>query len=485
MKHVWINPMFFAASLLLGFFAASHAFAEADAVDTAISDVKKKLHDIEASKVPSEPVATSAKAEEKKPHRKKVKKTRDKDKDKDKDKAPKAEASGTPRPEPVAKTAAPVATPDRAAAAEAPSALKWQFVSKYQFVHVSRSGSSPESFHLENVDAKFDLDLDAAMGWKGWRLRTYVLGNFGGAPSAVAGDAQGSSNIEAAGDFVKIYEAHVEKSFADGAFSVLAGLRDLNADFYANDAAGLFLNSSFGVGTELAHTGVNGPSIFPTTATAIVIKSSSQAGFYMNAGAFDAVAGDLKKPLQSHFHYDPADGVLSITEAGFSAAAPDDKLIAATKVAIGMWQYSHPVAQISDEAAQDVNYGSYGIVETALPLRSSLFVRHGFANPRVNIIASNTAWGFTKSGILKSNGGDVIGLAVTEAAFGQQWAETQQDDARLSAGNRETAIELTWRIPVIEHVTVQPDFQHIARPSGVKNQGGPVNVGSVRIDFEF
>lgn len=47
------------------------------------------------------------------------------------------------------------------------------------------------------------------------------------------------------------------------------GLYDLNSEFDALDDAGLFINSAFGVGTDIGLTGVNGPSIFPVTSLAV------------------------------------------------------------------------------------------------------------------------------------------------------------------------------------------------------------------------
>ena len=42
-------------------------------------------------------------------------------------------------------------------------------------------------------------------------------------------------------------------------FSALFGRYDLNSEFYRLQSAGLFLNSSFGIGPEFSLSGQNGP----------------------------------------------------------------------------------------------------------------------------------------------------------------------------------------------------------------------------------
>ena len=84
------------------------------------------------------------------------------------------------------------------------------------------------------------------------------LNIHGGQPSDFAGDAQGVSNL-AAPSRSRIEEAWIQQTLFDERASVLVGRYDLSSEFYRTQSAGLFLNSSFGIGPEFSQ---NGPSIY-------------------------------------------------------------------------------------------------------------------------------------------------------------------------------------------------------------------------------
>jgi hypothetical protein len=117
---------------------------------------------------------------------------------------------------------------------------------------------------LDDLQVFGDLDLDKAVGWKGATAHFELLNNSGAMPNDDAGTLQGVDNIEVTRQRARLFEAWVEQGFGDKG-SVRAGLYDLNSEFYANDSAGLLLAPAFGIGSELAATGPNGPSIFPST----------------------------------------------------------------------------------------------------------------------------------------------------------------------------------------------------------------------------
>jgi porin len=62
------------------------------------------------------------------------------------------------------------------------------------------------------------------------------------------------SNIDAS-DAWKIYEAWLKQSLFQDRLPVLAGLYDLNSEFDVIESAGLFLNSSHGIGADYSQTG--------------------------------------------------------------------------------------------------------------------------------------------------------------------------------------------------------------------------------------
>ena len=74
---------------------------------------------------------------------------------------------------------------------------------------------------------------------------------------------------------MKLYEAWFEQTLFDDRLSFKAGLYDLNTEFDVVETAGLFINSSHGIGPDFSQSGVNGPSIFPTTSLGIRVKAQA------------------------------------------------------------------------------------------------------------------------------------------------------------------------------------------------------------------
>ena len=75
--------------------------------------------------------------------------------------------------------------------------------------------------------------------------------------------------------------------------SILIGRYDLNTEFYRLQSAGLFLNSSFGVGPEFSQSGRSGPSIYPNTTFAdyrpvrsVVVRAAAFDGLVLGEVAY-------------------------------------------------------------------------------------------------------------------------------------------------------------------------------------------------------
>jgi len=148
------------------------------------------------------------------------------------------------------------------------------------FANVS-GGAHSGSTYTSNLNVQLDIDLAKLVAWPDTIAYLDGLWLQGGLPSNFVGDAQGVSSISAP-NTLKLYEAWVQKNFSHNRISVLAGLYDLNSEFYRLQSAGLFLNSSFGIGPEFSQSGVGGPSIFriPRSASASPsspLKASSSA----------------------------------------------------------------------------------------------------------------------------------------------------------------------------------------------------------------
>jgi len=339
---------------------------------------------------------------------------------------------------------------------------------KLDWNSVRSGGTEQNSEFLGNFDLRASFDLQKLLNWKGANFFVYVLGNHGGDPTENVGDIQGTSNIETPANTVKLYEAWLEQVAFNGTTSFLLGLHDLNSEFYVTPASGLFLNSSFGVGAELALTGANGPSIFPTTAPAFRVRIEPMEKFYFQSALFGAVAGNPDKPHGTHISWQASDGFLFINElayhAGYEEASEHKEL--PMKFAIGAWTYTVPVQPVAgDEDSEKVgDFGLYLISEAALSSGLSSFARYGLTNGKANTLASNLSAGFNLSGLFGRDQ-DIFGLAVTRVGLSRDFRTVSATSGTILAST-ETTWELTYRAQLVPGIVLQPDLQYVVNPGG-------------------
>lgn len=310
---------------------------------------------------------------------------------------------------------------------------------------------------LGNLDLTGTFDLEKILGAKALRLDIYLLGNHGAKPTEFVGDAQGTSNIEAPST-AKLYSVYLTQGIADRG-EISLGLMDLNADFYATETLGLFRNSSFGIGPSLAQTGTNGPSIFPTTAAALVARYTPPEtdAVKIRAGIFNATAGDPDQPYGTHVAWGFADGSLIIAEAQWN------------ELSLGVWGYTKAQAAMDVTRAKQTNFGAYVMGDFAANEKLSLALRVGVANKNVNPYVASIEGGAVYRGPCASRGEDLLGLGFATA---------------LSTTDQETALELSYLAVINEHVNVIPDLQYVINP-GLSGNLDNAWVTSVRGEFSW
>src|SRR3546814_19405791 len=104
--------------------------------------------------------------------------------------------------------------------------------------------------------------MERLVGWAGARIHVYGLYNNGKSISDLAGDAQAVSNIEAGTQALRLYEAWIDPKIGDR-LSIKAGLYDLNSEFDALDAPGLFIRTPHAIGTDFSQGAPHTPSDLP------------------------------------------------------------------------------------------------------------------------------------------------------------------------------------------------------------------------------
>jgi porin len=220
-----------------------------------------------------------------------------------------------------------------------------------------------------------------------------VLNKHGGFPSDFAGDAQGVSSLVARNES-RVEEIWIQQNFLDAQLSVLIGRYDLNSEFDRLQSAGLFLNSSFGVGPEFSQSGRNGPSIYPNTRTAVRIGYRPVKNLVFRAAAFDdMILGEvalLSRPSSREMPHD-----IRFRLGRMSGLPPYE-----AKLAVGAWHYT------TDQHSS----GIYVIGDRTLYNTVSAFGQIGIGDARTEQFSR-----YFGTGVVMSRGQNELGLAVAAA----------------------------------------------------------------------
>lgn len=336
-------------------------------------------------------------------------------------------------------------------------------------------GIKKETEYLDNIDILFATDLEKLIGWKGATLFVYGLGNHGGSPSQHAGDAQTVSNIDAT-DAWKIYEAWLEQVVFQDRLSVLVGLYDLNSEFDVIESAGLFLNSSHGIGADYAQSGENGPSIFPTTSLAARVKVRPFKHFYIQAAALDGIPGYPDVAHGTHVHLGDGDGTLLTLETAWFSGICSEKNPYIIKAALGAWYYTGTfddlflIDSTGQPKKRSGNHGVYFLLDQTLyyekkdpDQKLTAFFRYGIAESNVNRFNYYIGGGLTYTGLIPNRDADQLGLAIASAHNGGKYQRAQRQ-AATPVKNSETVVELTYRIQATPWLSLQPDIQYVFNP---------------------
>ncbi|OWK29980.1 carbohydrate-selective porin, OprB family [Sphingomonas mucosissima] len=333
-------------------------------------------------------------------------------------------------------------------------------------IYVAQGERSPKLFMVHDAEVSAEVKLDRWIGTSGTTLGLHALATAGGRPNDAAGTLQGVDNVEVSSHRLKLYQAWLEQAFAGGRGSFRLGLTDLNADFYQNDSAGVLLAPAFGIGSELAATGPNGPSIFPSTAlTARVSVAIGKSG-YARAAVVDAKAGVLGDPDGVDFSM--RHGALVIGEAG---------LIENGKIGFGVWRYTQRQNDIrtltpDGSPAKRIAGGAYIIADQKIggtqERPTNAFVRIGVSEGKTTPFRGGFQAGILMSGPFKSRPDGQLSFGVQQGILSRGFRRTLLDDGFRTA-RMEWGIEVTYADKVHRNVTLQPDVQYVRRaysPSG-------------------
>ncbi|RYY28531.1 MAG: carbohydrate porin [Sphingomonadales bacterium] len=326
--------------------------------------------------------------------------------------------------------------------------------------------------YLDNLDMVLNADLGGLAGWRGANVHVYGLYNNGASIAELAGDAQAVSNLEAGTRALRLYEAWIDQTITPG-LSLRAGLYDLNSEFDALDASGLFVGSAHGIGSDFSQAGQSGPSIFPSTSLAARIEVRPAKGWAIRAAILDGVPGDPARPERTVIRFGRGDGALVVGEV-------ETPLLGA-RLLVGHWRYTAAFETLDGGRA----YGNAGVyLRGEAPLldregkQIAAFFRLGAANGDINMFDRFASAGIKMTGWIAGRPEDEVGVAFASAFTSRPY--------RLSAPSTgsETAIEATYRTGVAPWLTLQPSVQYIRNPSADPSIGGAWVLG-LRSEISF
>lgn len=347
-----------------------------------------------------------------------------------------------------------------------------EVIYKSEFTGNFSGGTEKKDFHLHNLDIWTNFDFEKLAGVKGLSLTAYGLGDSGGKPSETFGEIIVSSNIEAPNTF-KLYEIYFTQKVDDRLLFML-GTRDLNAEFFATDSSGIFRNSAFGISTSIAQTGVNGPSIFPTTSLAAVGKYLNEDHFYLTVGVFNAQAGDPNNPLGTQINTKTDEGFLYIWEAGYTPKVNEKSM----KLSLGAWTYSLPQAALDPEKSSYTNSGFYLLADYPITSMTSAFVRFGTASPEINQLANEAQIGLLIENPLPGRENDAFGIGFVQA-------QASSDYRTINTSLESTSVvELAYDAKIANGIVLSPSYQHILNPGLVADQEA-VSIWAARLTLDF
>ncbi len=308
--------------------------------------------------------------------------------------------------------------------------------------------------YLDNLDLVFEADLERITGWTGAQLHVYGLYNNGRSISNLAGDTQAVSNIETGVRALRLYEAWIDQKIGDAA-SIKLGLYDLNSEFDALDAAGFFVSSPNGIGTDFAQSGHNGPSIFPSTSLAARVAIAPAEGWTVRAALLDGVPGNPGHPARTAIKLGHGDGALAVGEI----EAPLGK----GKLLLGHWRYTARFDRNDGSGRAQGNAGTYVRAETPLLIRDHRridgFARFGSASDRFNMFDRFAGGGLKFGGWVPGREEDEFGIALAAAFTSGSWRRA------TGAGAAEIAVEASYRARLTPWLSIQPSAHYIRRPS--------------------
>lgn len=335
-----------------------------------------------------------------------------------------------------------------------------------------------------------ELNTEKAGLWYGGDFFIRGINVHGIGPTkSFVGDMMYFSNIEA-GNYTGVFEYFYFQDF--NKFSLLIGQRDLNAEFAGSKYGENFINSTFGVISNLA---LNIPApVYPVAAPCVLLRFQPSSHLMWKLAIWDGDPGNIDNSrFGINWHFNNNEGFLHVSEISYTIINHNqhgiytEKGIKMGAYKLGMFYHSGYFKNY-DDTLQTMrgNYGFYFIADQMiLPKPSNpeeglaFMVQCGFSPKRFNMISNAVEAGIRYHGILPWRSRDFAGLAFTYAGLGSYFL----NDYPMRAPY-ESSIEFTYKFQFNKNYTIQPNFQYILYPGATKGIDNAF-VGLLRLQLNY
>ena len=343
------------------------------------------------------------------------------------------------------------------------SPCKFEFTYTGDLVRNFEGGIKTGTTYLGLANLKAHFNTEYAKWWAGGEAFINIGNTHGGKPSAtLVGDFQGVSNIEA-GNLTFLYELWYKQSIGKCDFTI--GLQDLNTNFSISENALLFTNSSFGIQSSIAD---NIPTpIFPLTALGLNFKWNMNSDLVWQAAIFDGTPDDFENnPYNINWKLGRDQGFLLVSEFQIHKSLIRQKT--------GSYKFGIYYHQHNDSIdVEQKNGGLYFVGDQQITNNFFVFTQIGLSPKTLNMHNHYYSLGLNYKKLISGRPFDECGIAVAYAGIDGN-----------SIGS-ETAIEITYKYQMNNHIYLRPDLQYIINPAGTTIKLHNALVGFIRVGINY
>jgi porin len=266
------------------------------------------------------------------------------------------------------------------------------------------------------------------------------------------GDWQVVSNIDSGDNIMQVSEYWWEIGLFKDCVAVRLGKQDVNTEFLVMDLAGDFIQSSFGLSPSA------GIPSYPNASMAAVLLAQMTESLKLKVGVWDAL-GD-----GGTWGFSGNDVTYSFGELECAYALFDGRLPGRTDIGVA-YASGGNVSGLNLPSARGYYIQVEQLIFRENPCRdgdaqglgvfASYFPRFANGEVPIPVVFEDVVGGIVYTGLIPSRDEDVLGA-------GAAWSRLNQGGT-----NRETAIELFYKARITPRMSLQPDVQYIATPSGL------------------